>query len=274
MARVTTSPGSSQRPSVCVLDLEQAARADRAAAEDLARANVDVRRRAREHLRRTSSGRPPTSRARPRPFDRRRRRRSPSSRGPAPSRRRAIDRRARRASRSTARSTSRSPCPWRARAGRVDSSRWRSRADQSFSDEVAADRLRGALLGQVVRRGVDDRPDLELEVELLLPARRPDRVARAADLRDVREVEDREAVPGLRDLAPAAAPHRRDVLLEGVEVAERGWPQDRRPEGEISPLPARHRRRRRARRRRPRSRRESRRVPRSAGRARAGRRAS
>ena len=84
----------------------------------------------------------------------------------------------------------------------------------------------------------------------LQPLRRPDGLARPADLGGVREVEDRQPVPRLGDLALAARPHRRDVLLEGVEVAERRRPQDRRPEGEIRLVQARPRHRRPARRRR------------------------
>src|SRR5204863_6632566 len=90
-----------------------------------------------------------------------------------------------------------------------------------------------------LRRHVDDRRvdegrDLELVIELRGCRRRPDRFVRAADLGDVAEVEDRQAVPGLRHLAAAALPHRLDVALERIEVAEGRWVEDRRPEPEIA----------------------------------------
>ena len=47
------------------------------------------------------------------------------------------------------------------------------------------------------------------------------------------EVEDREAVPGLGDLALAPLPHGRDMLLERVEVAHRRGSQDGRAEGQV-----------------------------------------
>ena len=90
----------------------------------------------------------------------------------------------------------------------VVSSRWRSRADQSLRIEEAADRLLGALGGQVAGRRVDEGRDLELVVELDRAARRPDGVVRAADLRDVGEVEDRQPVPRLGDLLAAPLPGR------------------------------------------------------------------
>ena len=73
-------------------------------------------------------------------------------------------------------------------------------------------------------------------------ARRPDRLVRTADLRDVGEVEDRQPEPGLGDLAAAPLPHRPDVALEGVEVAQGRRSQDRRTE----PTSARRARRRRS----------------------------
>ena len=76
--------------------------------------------------------------------------------------------------------------------------------------------------------------DLQLVVELVRRGRAPDRLVRAADLRHVAEVEDRQPVPGLGDLATATLPHRPDVALEGVEVAHRRRPEDRRPEDELT----------------------------------------
>src|SRR5439155_783882 len=75
-------------------------------------------------------------------------------------------------------------------------------------DQVATDRLVGAVGFQVDGRGVDQRPDLELVVELLAPSRRPDRVAWSTDLADVAEVEDRQPVPGLRNGGAASLPDR------------------------------------------------------------------
>ena len=98
--------------------------------------------------------------------------------------------------------------------------------------------------GEVVGRGVDDGADLELEVELGAAARRPDRLVRTADLRHVGEVEDRQPEPGLGDLAAAPRPHRPDVALERVEVAQARRAQDRRPEDEIGRVEESRRRRR------------------------------
>ncbi len=100
-------------------------------------------------------------------------------------------------------------------------------------DEVAADRLLRPVLGQVEGRRVDEGADLELEVELGRAARCPDRIARTAKLGDVREVEDRQPVPGLGNLAAPPLPHRVDVLLERIEVAERRRPKDGWPELQI-----------------------------------------
>ena len=74
---------------------------------------------------------------------------------------------------------------------------------------------------------------LELVVQLVRRGRAPDRVIRPADLRDVAEVEDRQPIPRLGDLAAATLPHRPDVSLERVEVAQRRRPEDRRAENEV-----------------------------------------
>src|SRR5439155_23604905 len=63
--------------------------------------------------------------------------------------------------------------------------------------------------------------------------RGPDRVVRAADLRHVTEVEDRQPVPGIRNLASATFPHRPDVTLERIEIAEARWPEDRWAERQV-----------------------------------------
>ena len=115
----------------------------------------------------------------------------------------------------------------------VVSSRWRSRADQSLKIVKPADRLLGPAGREIVGRRVDEGADLELEVELVAAPRGPHRVARPAELGDVAEVEDRQPVPRLGDLAAAARPHRRDVTLEGVEVAQARRVEDGRPEGEV-----------------------------------------
>ena len=99
-------------------------------------------------------------------------------------------------------------------------------------DRVAADRLLGALGREVESGRVDERRDLELVVELRRRRRRPDRVVRPADLRDVAEVEDRQAVPRpapRRRAAPTSSgrgPRRR--RSRGATGA-----QYRRPEGEV-----------------------------------------
>ena len=55
-----------------------------------------------------------------------------------------------------------------------------------------------------------------------------------SDLGGVREIEDRQRVPALRDRAATAGPHRADVALERVEVPD-GWrPQDRRTERQLA----------------------------------------
>src|SRR3954447_3303691 len=100
-------------------------------------------------------------------------------------------------------------------------------------DRVATDRLLGAVCGQIAGRCVDDGAHLELVVELDGVARRPHRVARAADLGHVREVEDGQPVPRLGHVLATSLPHRPDVALERVEVAEGGWPKDGGPEDEI-----------------------------------------
>ena len=113
------------------------------------------------------------------------------------------------------------------------SSRWRSRADQSLKivkPPIASSARSGGRSDAGV--SISGR-DLELVVELVRRGRRPDRLVRPADLRDVAEVEDREPEPRLRDLAAAPLPHRPDVALERVEVADRGRPQDRRPERDV-----------------------------------------
>ena len=85
---------------------------------------------------------------------------------------------------------------------------------------MALSESRAAASRQVVNRRVDQRGHLELVVELLRRRWPPDRLARAADLRDVGEVEDRESVPGLRHRAATALPHGANVAFEGVEVAD------------------------------------------------------
>ena len=115
----------------------------------------------------------------------------------------------------------------------VVSSRWRSRADQSLRI-VKPPIASSASAGREVAGGrVDEGADLELEVELEAAPRGPDGLARPADLGDVAEVEDRQPVPRLGDLAAAARPHRRDVALEGVEVAQAGRVEDGRPEVQV-----------------------------------------
>ena len=100
-------------------------------------------------------------------------------------------------------------------------------------DRVAADGFLGAVGREVDGRRVDEGRDLQLVVELPGSSRAPDRVVRAADLRDVAEVEDRQAVPGLGDLAAAPFPHRPDMAFEGIEVAQRRRPEDRWTKDEI-----------------------------------------
>ena len=118
----------------------------------------------------------------------------------------------------------------------VVSSRWRSRADQSFSTKYPPIASSPRSAGRSTTGVSIERGHLQLEVQLLRAARRPHRVVGPADLRHVREVEDRQAVPGLGDLLVAAPPHRRDVLLERVEVAERRRAKDRRPEAQLACL--------------------------------------
>ena len=101
-------------------------------------------------------------------------------------------------------------------------------------DRVATDRLLRPLGRQAERRRVHQGRDLQLVVELVRRGRAPDRLARPADLRHVAEVEDRQPVPGLGHLATATFPHRPDVAFEGVEVAHRRRPEDRRPEHELT----------------------------------------
>ena len=57
----------------------------------------------------------------------------------------------------------------------VDSSRWRSRADQSLRRRVAADRLLGALGGRSRPARIDQRPDLEAQSRALLTRAAPRR---------------------------------------------------------------------------------------------------
>ena len=165
-------------PEGVLPDLEQAAAADGPAAEELARSQAHVGRRAGDHLpERVLGARPRPARGLDRPAVVR------------PDRRHHREVRPRRAGRRRSASssgvTSHGPIetpkslPFAGPSRSVLSSRWRSRADQSLSDEVAADRLLAALVGEVDRRRVDERPDLELVVQLDGPARRPDRVARA-----------------------------------------------------------------------------------------------
>src|SRR5439155_21246998 len=97
-------------------------------------------------------------------------------------------------------------------------------------------RLRGALGGEVATRRVHEARDLELAVQLGRAIRRPDRVTRAADLRDIREVEDGQAVPGLGHRLAAAFPSRPDMALERVEVAQARRAQHGRPEDEVATL--------------------------------------
>ena len=101
--------------------------------EDLAGPDVHVRRRPGEHLRERVARRPTTSRGTPRLAVRRPRRRSPSSRGRA----RSAPRRGR--PRSSSGVTIHGPIviakslPFAGPSRTVDSSRWRSRADQSLT---------------------------------------------------------------------------------------------------------------------------------------------
>ena len=113
------------------------------------------------------------------------------------------------------------------------SSRWRSRADQSLKivyPPIASSARSGARSPPACPRR--PRPPARSRAPRTPPA--PDRIVGPADLRDVGEVEDRQPVPGLRDLAAAALPHRPDVALEGIEVTERRRAQDRRPEAQTA----------------------------------------
>ncbi len=233
ISRVTSSPGSRYRPERLLADLEQAPAADGPAAQELARSQSDVSGGARGHLpERVHGARPGPARGLDRPAVVRADRRDHLEVG------------ARRAGRPAVRQLVRRHQPRPDRHREVLALRGAEPEHALVAlqvargpvvdDEVAADRVLAALLGEVRGRRVDERPDLQLVVELHGAARRPDRVARPAQLGHVGEVEDRQAVPGLGDLLAASLPHRPHVPLEGVEVAERGRAEDRRAEGEIT----------------------------------------
>ena len=100
-------------------------------------------------------------------------------------------------------------------------------------DHVAADHRFGAVGRQIAGRGVHERRDLQLVVELRRASRRPNGFAGSANFRHVAEVEDRQSEPRLRDLAAPPRPHRPDVPLERVEVPQRRGTKDRRTERQI-----------------------------------------
>ena len=98
---------------------------------------------------------------------------------------------------------------------------------------VAADRLLAAF-GAAGRRPAcrsARRPPARSRAPPRPPAPRPGRRARGSPRRS--EVEDRQAIPRLRHVPAPALPHRPDVALERVEVAERRRAQDRRAEAQV-----------------------------------------
>ena len=219
-------------PQRRLADLEQAAAADRAAAEDLARPQPHVGGRPGHHVPERVVG------ARPRPA--RRLDRATVVRSDRPDHRQVRPRRARgppvrqligrdqpRPDRHREVLALRGPEPERALVALQVPRR------PVVEDDVAADRLLATLGREVRRRRVDQRADLQLVVQLEGAARRPHGLARPAQPRHVGEVEDREPIPRLRDHLPAPLPHGPDVPLEGVEVTERRRAEDRGAEGEV-----------------------------------------
>jgi hypothetical protein len=81
--------------------------------------------------------------------------------------------------------------------------------------------------------GADDGGDLELVVELLRSLRIRDLVFRPVDRRRVREVEDRLLVPLGGHIEASQGACSLDVLLEGIEVADRGGMENRRAEEHV-----------------------------------------
>ena len=201
-------------PDRRLADLEQAAAADRPRAEQVARPQVDIGSSPVPRVgqnRAASLQRPAADVSMPL---------TAGGHGQVVARARARRRPARPASPATARRTRRSPCPWPVRGG--PSSRRAGGRGPTSRRRPCTRRTpprRAPATGRSA--GVSTtRRDLQLVVELLAAARRPDRVVRTADLRTVGEVEDRQAEPGLRDVAAATRPHRPDVALEAVPVPE------------------------------------------------------
>src|SRR5438105_3132251 len=81
--------------------------------------------------------------------------------------------------------------------------------------------------------GADDRGHLELVVELLRALRVRNLVLGTEDRGRAREVEDGLPVPLRRHVETAGGAGRPDVLLEGVEVADRGRVEDRRSQVDL-----------------------------------------
>ena len=251
-----------------VLDLEQAAGADGPAAEEVARAGRGRPPKRARASRPNESARPTTSRARPRPSGRRRPRPSPSSSRSGAVAPAGHGRRARPASRSTARSSVAKSLPFAGPSRTVDLVALEVARRPVVQDEEAADRLGGALrrAGRRPACRRSPRPRARSRARSSRAAPRPGRPGRGSP----RCSRSRRSAAGTR---PPGSRSR------GAPTSSRRAARRRRSRGTTAgagsaarrrdpPLRGRRRRHRRARRRRPRSRRGARRAPRSGGRAR------
>ena len=78
------------------------------------------------------------------------------------------------------------------------------------------------VVGQVAGLPADHAGQLELIIERLAPARRPDVGLVADHAGRIGEIEDGHLIPLGHHLQPALAPTGRHVLLKGVKVADAG----------------------------------------------------